>query len=532
MSIKILVSDPLHEEGLKILNNEKKFQVDVKPKQTPDELKKTIKGYDAVIVRSATKLTKDIIEAADTLRLIGRAGVGLDNVDVAAASKKGIMVVNAPAGNTMSTAEHTFSMIAALSRNIAQADHSMKTGKWEKKKFMGVELYGKTLGIIGLGRIGAEVAKRALSFGMKIIAYDPFLPNEQAERIGIELADLDKVIKESDYITVHTPLTDDTRYILNEKAFKKMKKGVRIINCARGGIVEEAALIKALSGGGIGGAALDVFEKEPLDPASPLLKFDNVILTPHLGASTEEAQVNVSIDIANTVRDALLDRGIRNAINIPSLEPELAKTIQPFLGLAERIGALQTQLVEGHIKQVKISYVGEIVNYDLKPVTIALIKGMLEPILQETVNYVNALVIARERGIKILETKVSEIEDFAHLICVELVTEKMKSSVTGTLFTKVDPRIVKINDYYVDAVPQGHMLIITNKDVPGVVGSVGTILGENNINIAGMTFGRQKKGGNALSILNVDTAVSREIVDKLKKAENIYDVKPIKLQES
>lgn len=529
MAIKVLVSDPLHEEGLKILEKEKQLQVDVKPKLPPEELKKTIKGYDAIIVRSATKLTKDIIEAGARLRLIGRAGVGLDNVDVATASKKGIMVVNAPAGNTISTAEHTFSMIMALSRNIAQADVSMKSGKWEKKKFMGVELYGKTLGIVGLGRIGAEVAKRALSFEMKVIAYDPFLSEEQAKKIGVEIVDFDKLIKKADYITVHTPLTGETRHILGEKEFKKVKKGVKVINCARGGIVDEAALIKAISSGAVSGAAFDVFEKEPLDPNSPLLKFDNVVLTPHLGASTEEAQVNVSIDIANTVRDALLNRGIRNAINIPSLEPELAKNIEPYLKLAEKIGALQTQLVEGHIKQVKIRYVGEIVNYDLKPVTIALIKGMLEPILQETVNYVNALVIAKERGIKIAETRVSSIEDFAHLIHVELVTEKMKNSVMGTLFTKVDPRIVKINDYYVDAVPSGHMLIVTNKDLPGVVGHIGTILGQNKINIAGMTFGRQKKGGSALSILNVDTAVSKNIIEKLKKGKNIFDVKSIKL---
>lgn len=529
MSIKILISDPLHEEGLKILNKEKQFTVDVKPKLPHDELKKAIKGYDAIVVRSATKVTKDIIEAGNKLKLIGRAGVGLDNVDVKAASKKGVMVVNAPSGNTVSTAEHTFSMIMALFRNIAQAANSMKQGKWEKKKFMGVELYGKVLGIIGLGRIGAEVAQRGLSFEMKIIAYDPFLPEEQAKKLGIELVAFDKLIKQADCITVHTPLTDETRHILGEKEFKKMKKGVKVINCARGGIVDEAALAKALESGKVGGAALDVFEKEPLNPNSPLLKFNNVILTPHLGASTEEAQVNVSIDIANTVRDVLLNKGIRNAINMPCVEPELIKNIEPHIKLAEKIGALQTQLVDGHIKQIKIRYVGDIVNYDLKPVTIALVKGMLEPMLQETVNYVNALVIARERGIKIIETKVSEIEDFANLIYVEVITDKMKNRVMGTLFTKVDPRIVKINNYYVDAVPTGHMLIITNKDVPGVVGQIGSILGENKINIAGMTFGREKKGGNALSILNIDAAVSKDVLGKIKKARNIFDVKLIKL---
>jgi len=531
MPIKILISDPLHDEGLKILTAEKKFKVDVKAKLPPEELKRAIKGCDAIIVRSATKVTKDIIDASDKLRLIGRAGVGLDNVDVAAASKKGIMVVNAPAGNTTSTAEHTFSMIMALSRNVAQANASMKQGKWDKKKFMGVELYGKTLGIVGLGRIGTEVAKRGLSFEMKIVASDPFLSAEQAKKIGIELVSFDEVIKKADYITVHTPLTDETRHMLGAKQFKKMKKGAKIVNCARGGIVDEVALVEAIKSGNIGGAALDVFEKEPLNPSSPLLKYENIILTPHLGASTKEAQVNVSVDIANTVKDALLGRGIRNAINIPSVEPELLKNIEPHIRLAEKIGSLQTQLIEGHIKQVKIKYVGDIINYNLKPVTIALVKGMLEPILQETVNYVNALVMAHERGIQIVESKVSAIEDFANLIVVEITTEKMKNVVMGTLFTKVDPRIVKINNYYVDAVPEGHMLILTNKDLPGVVGQIGSILGANKINIAGMTFGREKKGGRALSILNIDSPVPPKLLEKMKKAKNVFDVRQIKLSD-
>jgi len=529
MAIKILVCDPLHDEGLKVLTGEKEFKVDVKPKLSPAELESVIKGYEAVIVRSATKITKGVIEASDKLRLIGRAGVGLDNVDVESATKKGIIVLNAPAGNTTSTAEHTFSMIMALSRNIAQANASMKRGEWEKKKFMGIELYGKVLGVAGLGRIGTEVAKRALSFEMKVIAYDPFLSAEQAKKIGVELVSLDEVIKRSDYITVHTPLTDETRHMLGEAEFKKMKKGVRIINCARGGIIDEGVLVKAIESGHVAGAAFDVFEKEPLDTASPLLKFDNVVLTPHLGASTEEAQLNVSLDIANTVKDVLLGRGIRNAVNIPCVDPELLKNIEPYLKLAEKIGSLQTQLAEGHIKKVQIKYVGEIINYDLKPVTIALVKGILEPILQETVNYVNALVIARERGIEIIESKASAIEDFANLIYVKVETEKMKNSVMGTLFTKVDPRIVKINDYYVDAVPEGHMLFIRNKDLPGVVGEIGTILGDGKINIAGMTFGRQKKGGDALSILNVDMPIPQNVLEKIKKAKNIFEAKTIKL---
>ena len=528
MATKILISDSLSEDGINILKNEKSFKVDVKTKLSPEELKKIIPDYDVLIVRSQTKVTKDVISCAKNLKFIGRAGVGLDNIDIDEASKKGIVVMNAPEGNTISTAEHAFSLILSLSRNIPQADLSVKKGEWERKKFMGVELYGKTLGVIGLGRIGAEVAKRALSFKMKIVAYDPFLIAERAKSLGIESVDLNTLFKRSDYITIHTPLTKDTKYIINEDAFKKMKKGVRIINCARGGIVKESALLEAIKSGIVSGAALDAYEKEP-PGKSPIVENVKIVTTPHLGASTEEAQVNVAIDIANSIRDALTGKGMRNAVNAPSIEPELFKILEPYLDLAEKIGSMNAQITEGSIKEVKIRYVGDIVKYDLDQVTRSIVKGILKPILSETVNYVNALVIARERGIRINEEKTEEIEDFANLISVEVKTNKVKNFIMGTLFTKIDPRLVKINQFYVDAIPEGNMLMVYNQDKPGIVGHIGGILAKHNINVAGMTFGRAERGGLAMTVINVDNEITKDILDKIKKGKHIKEVKYIKL---
>ena len=529
MTYKVLISDSLSKEAVDILEKEKDLKVDVNTKLTPEDLKKVIKDYDALLVRSSTKVTKDVIGAADKLKIVGRAGVGLDNVDVDAASKKGVIVVNTPGGNTISTAEHTFSMMLALSRSIPQADLSMKKGEWERKKFMGVELYGKTLGIVGLGRIGTEVAKRALSFEMRVVAFDPYLSFEKAKDLGIESVDLNTLLKQADYITVHTPLTDETKHVISDKEFGLMKKGIKIINCARGGIIDENALIKAIESGKVTGAALDVYEQEPPAKDSKLLKFDKVVLTPHLGASTEEAQVNVAIDIANTVRDILLGRCVRNAVNMPCVDPEIFKVIEPYLKLSENIGSILTQIVEGHIKKVKIRYIGDILKYDLTSFTVSLMKGMLTPILQETVNFVNSLVIAKERGITIVESKTAEIQDFASLIIVEVETDKAKSQVAGTLFTKGDPRIVKINEFWVDCVPEGNMLLVFNKDVPGIIGEIGTIFGKNNINIASVSFGRDIKGGNAVSIWNVDSIVPKKVLDDIKKAKNIQEVKLVKL---
>lgn len=526
--IRVLVSDPLAKEGLELLEKEEALKVDVKIGATPEELKSIIKRYDALIVRSETKVTKELLKHADNLKIIGRAGIGLDNIDLKEASKKGIIVMNSPMGNTVSTAEHTFSLLLSLSRNIPQADASLKNNKWERKKFMGVQVYGKTLGIIGLGRIGSEVAKRALSFSMKVLAYDPFLSQDKAKALGIEPCDLKTIFKESDYITVHTPLTEETKYIINGEAVSMMKNGVRVINCARGGIIDEAALLEGIKSGKVAGAALDVYETEP-PLGSEIIKCDKIVTTPHLGASTEEAQANVALDVAKSVKDALLNKGIRNAVNMPCVDPEILKTMKPYLDLAEKIGLMQAQLIEGYIKSVKVTYVGEIVNQTLEPVTLSLIKGILSPILEEKINYVNALFIAKERGINVIERKSEAIEDFANLIAVTVETSKMTNVIMGTLFTKTEPRIVKVNNCYVEAVPKGHMLVIYNKDVPGIVGRIGTLLGNSRINIAGMTFGREKQGGKAITLINVDSEVSGAILKKIRDLKNINEVKYIKL---
>jgi D-3-phosphoglycerate dehydrogenase len=437
--------------------------------------------------------------------------------------------MNTPGGNTISTAEHTISMILALSRNIPQANISVKSGEWKRSKFMGKELYGKTLGIIGLGRVGTEVAKRAFSFGMRIIAYDPFISLDIAKQLGVGVVELNELLARSDYITVHTPLSSETRHMISDKEFSLMRDNVRIINCARGGVIDEEALLRAIDSGKVSGCAIDVFEKEPPPADYPLLKKDNVVVTPHLGASTEEAQVNVAIEIAEAVRDALLGKGIRNAANFPCVEPEVCKILDPYINLSEKLGALASQLIEGRIAKVFISYTGQISELDTQPLTLGLIKGLLKPIVQETVNFVNALSLAKERAIKIQESKSETEEEFVNLVSVEITTDKGKLSVGGTLSSNKQPRIVKINDFYVEAIPVGYMIIIHNQDKPGIIGAIGTLLGKNRINIAAMTFGRTEAGGRAITVINVDSPVSADVLKKIAETENILSVKLINL---
>lgn len=526
---RVLVSDPLAEPGLKILSEDHAIQVDVKLKVPPAELVQLIKGYDALVVRSGTQVTREVLEAADRLKVIGRAGAGLDNVDVETASKRGIIVMNAAGGNTIATAEHAFTLLLSMARTIPQACTSLKGGKWERTKYQGVELYRKTLGIVGLGRIGKEVATRAMAFGMQVMAFDPFLAPDRIRELEVEPVALAELLQRSDFITIHTPLTDETRHMIGDKEFALAKKGLRIVNCARGGIIEEAALARAIKAGLVAGAALDVFEHEPPPADHELLHLPQVVVTPHLGASTEEAQLSVAVDIAGAVRDALLGRGIRNAVNVPSVDSELAKILEPYLKLAEAQGSLQAQLAEGHIQEVRVRYVGELVKFDLAALTLAFIKGLLTPSLAETVNYVNAALLARERGIKVIESKSTQSEDFANLVASEVRTDQGSTEVDGCLFTRRDPRIVKINQFYVEAMAHGHAVIIRTLDQPGFIGRVGTILGKHGINIAHMTFGRTKPGGEALNVFNVDSAVPPAVVKELKAAPHVTDVRLVKL---
>lgn len=527
--MKVLVSDKLAEEGLSILREGGVFDVDTKYDHTPETLKAVIKDYDALVIRSGTQVSEDIIAAATKLKVIGRAGVGLDNVDLKAATKKGIIAMNTPGGNTTSTAEHAFSLIMALARNIPQAHGSMKHGKWERNKFQGIELYGKVLGVIGLGRIGSTVAKFAQGFGMSIKAYDPFLSSEMAAKRGIVVSTLEDLIRNSDFITVHVPKTDETKGMLGAKEIAMMKKSVRLINCARGGIIDEAALVVALESKQIAGAALDVYDDEPVKPDCPFIKLDNCVMTPHLGASTAEAQVNVAIEIAHTVRDALLGKGIRNAANFPSLDEESYKTLEPYIDLGDKLGKFAGQLLQGGIKSIRITYNGILTKFNAMPVTMAVAHGVLKPILVDNINAINSLDIAKERGIDIVEINSNAEGEFVNGITLELATDSSTLMVLGTLSSNKQPRIVKVDNVYVEAVPSGDILFIRNNDIPGIVGAVGIALGNAGINIAYITFGREKQGATAVSVVNVDGPVPQKVIDALKATKGIQFVKMLKV---
>jgi D-3-phosphoglycerate dehydrogenase len=525
--MKVLVSDNISPKGIELMKKAG-LHVDVKPGMSPEELKACIGEYHALIIRSATKVTADIIEAAVNLRVIGRAGSGLDNVDKVAATKKGIVVMNTPGGNTITTAEHTIAMLFAMARNIPQATVSMKEGKWEKKKFMGVELFNKTLGVIGLGNIGSQVAKRALALEMNVIGYDPFLSDERAREIGVEKVSLDELFERSDFITIHTPLTEETKNLINKDSIKKMKDGVRIINCARGGIVNEKDLYEALQSGKVAAAALDVFEKEPPEDLS-LISLPNVICTPHLGASTKEAQENVAVAIAEQVIDYLINGTIRNAVNFPSIPAEQVPLLMPYIGLAELLGKFTAQVYEGGITEVTMEYRGEAEEINTKPVTIAALKGLLEPILTETVNFVNAPLIAKERGIEVKETKSPDAGDYHSMLVLKVKADGKIREVYGTFYGKRYPRIVRVDQFPVEIIPEGIMLFMYNNDRPGVIGNIGTLLGKNNINIARMHFGREKPGGMAISVVSVDADINAELLEDIRALPNILSVRLVKL---
>jgi len=525
-AMKILVSDPLSKKGLEILDQVKGIQYDLKPGLPPEELKRILPEYDAIIIRSETKLKADIIEAGARLRVIGRAGIGLDNVDLPAATKKGIVVMNTPQENAIAAAEHTIALMLSISRKVPQATASLRAGKWEKKKFMGVELYQKTLGLVGIGVIGTIVADRAKGLKMKVIGYDPYLSPEVAEKKGVELVSFEDLLRRSDFISIHTPLTEETRNLIEQKAMEKMKKGVILINCARGGIINEKDLHEAIRAGKVAGAALDVFEKEPAI-GNPLLDLEEVVATPHLGASTEEAQENVAIAIAHQVVDYLLHGEARNTVNMPAVSPDILLFLRPYLRLGEKLGSFLGQISNYAIEEILIEYHGELGAYGTKPITTSILKGLLTPFVGETVNFVNAPIMAKERGIRVIESVSESAEDFASLIGLTVRSKMEQNYIAGTLFGRKELRIVKLNDFFIEALPEGYILLVSNYDRPGVIGNIGMALGSRNINIATMQFGRDRMGGMAISLLHLDSPLPPGMLGEILRMPNIISVQQI-----
>lgn len=526
--MKVLVSDNLSEVGVRIFEETEGIDVDVNTGLTPEELKGIIGQYDGLVIRSATRVTAEIIAAANKLKVIGRAGIGLDNVDIPAASKRGIVVMNTPEGNTITTAEHTIAMIMALSRNIPRATASLKEGKWEKKRLEGRELYNKTLGLIGAGHIGRIVADRAKGLQMKVIAYDPYIKPEAIEKLDLEPVSFDELLGRADYITVHTPRTEETTNLIDRDAIARMKKGAYVINCARGGIVNEDDVYEALVSGHLGGAAFDVFTTEPPGKMK-LMELENFICTPHLGASTREAQDKVARDVAEQIRAYLLHGSVKNAVNVPSISEELMTTLRPYVTLAERMGRLHAQLVESAIVELEVNYSGKVVDHNVEPLTTAALKGLLTPILTDDVNFVNARVIAEDRGIKVVESRSSTSEDFGSLVNIRVRTLEGENVVSGTIFGKTFPRILRINDFYLEAIPEGHNLFIQNDDSPGVIGKIGTTLGQHGVNISRMQVGEQREKKQNVIFLATSTVASDEVLEALRALEHVSMARRIEL---
>jgi D-3-phosphoglycerate dehydrogenase len=529
MSHKVLLTDPLAPQGLERLHTHADLEVELRPGLSHEELGRVIAPYHGLIVRSGTKVTKAVIATATNLRVIGRAGIGVDNIDVEAATKHGIVVMNTPGGNNVTTAEHALSLLFAVARNIPQATASLRAGHWDREKFTGSEICNKTLGVIGLGNIGAIVAERALGLKMQVIAYDPFVTPEAAAKLRVELVPLEELYARADFITVHTPLTKETRGLVSAAAFVKMKKGVRIINCARGGIVDEDALHHALTSGLVAGAALDVFVEEPPPVTHPLLHLDQVICTPHLGAATDEAQIHVAVAIADQVAHFLKDGVIQNAVNFPALTAKMLTILQPYLLLGEKLGSFLAQIAPEAPLEVQVEYSGEIIDYDVTPATAAVLRGLLSPILESPVNYVNAPHIARERGIRVVESRSSRPSDFLNSLTVRVTGTHNTNTIEGAVFSNNAVRLVRVNDFYLEAVLDGYILVLHNRDVPGVVGAVGTLLGRHGINIAGLELGREKIGGMAISLIHVDGQVPTEVLTELRTLAPIVSAQQIRL---
>jgi D-3-phosphoglycerate dehydrogenase len=525
--MKVLVSDNLGEIGIEMFQEAEGIDVDVNTGLDPEALKEIIGQYDGLVIRSATKVTEDLLEAAENLKVVGRAGIGLDNVDIPAATKRGVVVMNTPTGNVITTAEHAMAMMMALTRNVPAGTSSLKAGRWDKKLLQGRELYQKTLGVIGYGKIGSISADRARGLRMRVIIYDPYVTPEKIEKDGYEAVTLEELYGQADYITIHVPKMKSTQNLIDKAAFDQMKEGVMLINCARGGIVNEADLIDALESGKVAKAALDVFETEPPSPDNPLLSMDQVICTPHLGASTKEAQTNVAVMVADQMIQYLTDGTIINAVNVPSVTGEALEKVGPYIKLADMIGTLQSQLISGAPKEVVVEYYGDFKGIDLSPVTTALLKGLLSNMVKEVVNFVNAHVMANDRGIKVSETTVSSHEEYAQLISVKVVTTEGENLVAGTVFGRQDVRIVRINTFRLEMIPLGHMALIYNLDIPGSIGEIGTMLGKHNINIGRMQVGQEEGGERNIIFLCTDTPIPPEVVHELLELKTVKTVTPL-----
>lgn len=522
---KILVLDGLSEEGVDIFRAAEGFDVDVKPAQKPGELAKIIGEYDGLVVRSGTKVTEEALAQAHKLRVIGRAGVGTDNIDKKSATNRGVVVMNTPGGNTISTCEHTFALLFALCRNVPSAHASMQEGRWDRKKYMGTEVCGKTLGVVGAGRIGGAVAKRAQAFEMKVLVFDPILTKLKAEALGVELVSIDELIERSDFITIHAPKTEKTNNLIRAEHFKRMKPTCRIVNCARGGIVNEEDLAQALRDGVIAGAALDVYTSEPLEN-NPFLGLDNIVMTPHLAASTDEAQQVVAVDVAKQMVDYLTTGSIVNAVNVPSLDGETRETMRPLLHLAERLGKFQSSYTEGRPKELEIEYCGDLGVTDTYPITASILTGFLKPIV-ESVNMVSAPSLMQDHGIVVSETRCPEESDYAFQIKVKVVTDDETVSIAGTLFGREDPRFCSIDETRMDAVPEGWVLVFSNEDKPLVIGKVTTVIGESGVNIANMTLGRDERGGHATTLINLDAPLDEATLEKVRALPNILRARQV-----
>lgn len=527
---KVLVSDPISDLGLQQLTEASDVEVVKNTGLSEDELVAVIGEYDALLVRSQTKVTRRIMEAGTKLKVIGRAGVGVDNIDLEAATSLGIVVINAPDGNTITTCEHTFAMMMALARHIPQAYRKTVEGQWDRKSFLGVELRNKTLGVLGLGRIGTEVAKRAIAFGMTVMGYDPFMTEERAEKLGIKLATVDEIVRNADFITVHTPLTNETRHMISRPQFEVMKKGMRIINCARGGIIDEMALVEAIDQGIVHGAAFDVFEQEPPSPDHPFLKHPKIIVTPHLGASTVEAQENVAIDVSEQVLNILRNKPFKNAVNMPPIPAELLNKLQPYFRLCDKLGHALAQMTDGAVQQITVNYSGDLAELDTNPLTRYIVKGVLSHHLgAEQVNAVNSMHLAKQRDVNVVVQKSSAMNGFTNLVTVSLKTKVEERWLSGTMLVGFGERIVRVGPYPVDIAPEGYLLFVSHNDKPGIIGRVGTLLGNNDVNIATMQVGRTDIGGSAIMVLTIDKPAPKEVLEQLAALPEIKRVREIDL---